>query len=207
MELTFRGSHEPIYWPVEQLTEHFGWCPGVEPDARGEWHYAPRWWLLCHMWIDESGAPAARRIVVVEQALPPSDLIDRPSLAVDPERVRTFAAWLEQQRDWSSRTASSDFRNYRLRSEMRSTGSTPLQTSGRSLREVLLIRHDRSLTPLRIRDLAREPRRVGKPLGGDIAGQHSARRGPYRILYRVDDGAETIWVHRVDLRANVYRSP
>jgi hypothetical protein len=108
VELTFWGSHEPIYWPVERLTEHFGWCPGVEPDARGEWYYEPRWWLLCHMWIDEFGKPAARRIVVVEQALPPSDLVDRPSLAVDPERVRTFAAWLEQQRDWSSHTASSD---------------------------------------------------------------------------------------------------
>lgn len=36
-------------------------------------------------------------------------------------------------------------------------------------------------------DLAREPRRVGKPLRGELAGYHSARRGPYRLLYRVDD--------------------
>lgn len=54
-------------------------------------------------------------------------------------------------------------------------------------------------------DLAREPRRVGKPLGGELAGQYSARRGPYRLIYRIDDSAEIIWVHRVDHRANVYR--
>lgn len=54
-------------------------------------------------------------------------------------------------------------------------------------------------------DLAREPRRVGKPLGRELAGQYSARRGPYRLLYRIDDAAETIWVHRVDHRADVYR--
>jgi mRNA interferase RelE/StbE len=56
-------------------------------------------------------------------------------------------------------------------------------------------------------DLAREPRRVGKPLGGELAGQYSARRGPYRLLYRIDDTAATIWVHRVDHRSNVYRRP
>lgn len=54
-------------------------------------------------------------------------------------------------------------------------------------------------------DLAREPRRVGKPLGRELAGQYSARRGPYRLLYRIDDEAHTIWVHRVDHRANIYR--
>ncbi|MGD9619654.1 MAG: type II toxin-antitoxin system RelE/ParE family toxin [Mycolicibacterium sp.] len=54
-------------------------------------------------------------------------------------------------------------------------------------------------------DLAREPRRVGKPLGGELAGKCSARRGPYRLLYRIDDPAMTIWVLRVDHRADVYR--
>lgn len=54
-------------------------------------------------------------------------------------------------------------------------------------------------------DIARQPRRFGKPLRGDLAGLHSARRGPYRLLYRIDDDAQTIWVHRVDHRADVYR--
>jgi mRNA interferase RelE/StbE len=56
-------------------------------------------------------------------------------------------------------------------------------------------------------DLAREPRRVGKPLGRDLAGYHSARRGPYRLLYRIDEEAPMIWVHRVDHRGDVYRHP
>jgi mRNA interferase RelE/StbE len=54
-------------------------------------------------------------------------------------------------------------------------------------------------------DLAREPRRVGKPLRRDLAGHHSARRGPYPLLCRIDDETQTIWVHRVDHRADGYR--
>ncbi|OBF87910.1 addiction module toxin RelE [Mycobacterium sp. 852002-51163_SCH5372311] len=56
-------------------------------------------------------------------------------------------------------------------------------------------------------DLARHPRSVGKPLRGDLDGQHSARRGPYRLLYRIDDNEHSVWVHRVDHRADVYRRP
>jgi mRNA interferase RelE/StbE len=54
-------------------------------------------------------------------------------------------------------------------------------------------------------DLAREPRRVGKPLQDDLAGLFSARRGPYRVLYRIDDAARIVFVVRVDHRADVYR--
>jgi mRNA interferase RelE/StbE len=54
-------------------------------------------------------------------------------------------------------------------------------------------------------DLARHPRRVGKPLRGDLDDQHSARRGPYRLLYRIDGNEQTIWVHRIDHLADVYR--
>lgn len=107
-ELTPPGTREPIHWPLERLTEHFGLCPGLEQDACGEWHYEPRWWALCHMWTGDFDVPTARSIIVVEQELPPDNLIDRPSLALDPERVRDFAKWLEQQRDWSSRMASFD---------------------------------------------------------------------------------------------------
>jgi mRNA interferase RelE/StbE len=54
-------------------------------------------------------------------------------------------------------------------------------------------------------DLAREPRRVGKPLRRELAGMHSARRGPYRVLYRVDDDDSLVFIQRVDHRADVYR--
>jgi mRNA interferase RelE/StbE len=54
-------------------------------------------------------------------------------------------------------------------------------------------------------DLAREPRRVGKPLRDDLAELFSARRGPYRVLYRIDDAARIVFIVRVDHRADVYR--
>jgi mRNA interferase RelE/StbE len=54
-------------------------------------------------------------------------------------------------------------------------------------------------------ELAREPRGVGKPLQRELAGSFSARRGPYRLLYRIDDEAGRVYVLRVDHRADVYR--
>lgn len=54
-------------------------------------------------------------------------------------------------------------------------------------------------------NLAREPRRVGKPLRGDLTGLVSARRGPYRVLYRIDDTARIVFIVRVDHRADIYR--
>ena len=54
-------------------------------------------------------------------------------------------------------------------------------------------------------ELAHEPRRVGKPLRRELAGVFSARRGPYRVLYRIDDKQSSIWILRVGHRADVYR--
>jgi mRNA interferase RelE/StbE len=54
--------------------------------------------------------------------------------------------------------------------------------------------------------LAVDPRRIGKPLQRDLAGYHSARRGSYRVVYRIDDGTRTVVVVRVDHRGDVYRS-
>ena len=55
------------------------------------------------------------------------------------------------------------------------------------------------------RDLAREPRRVGKPLERQLTGLFGARRGPYRLLYRIDDEAQRVYVIHIDHRADVYR--
>lgn len=53
--------------------------------------------------------------------------------------------------------------------------------------------------------LVRDPRRIGKPLRGELAGIWSARRGTYRILYRINDQAHEIVVLRIDHRRNVHR--
>ena len=53
--------------------------------------------------------------------------------------------------------------------------------------------------------LVDNPRRVGKQLRGDLAGIYSARRGTYRVLYRVNDDRREVVVLRIDHRADVYR--
>ena len=53
--------------------------------------------------------------------------------------------------------------------------------------------------------LIREPHRVGKPLRRELAGVWSARRGTYRILYRVRDDTREVIVLRVEHRGDVYR--
>lgn len=54
--------------------------------------------------------------------------------------------------------------------------------------------------------LVQEPRRVGKPLRGELAGIWSARRGTYRILYRVSEQPREVVVLRVEHRRDAYRS-
>jgi mRNA interferase RelE/StbE len=53
--------------------------------------------------------------------------------------------------------------------------------------------------------LAENPRRVGKPLVGDLRGTWSARRGDYRVLYVIDDETEVVTVLTVAHRADAYR--
>ena len=55
-------------------------------------------------------------------------------------------------------------------------------------------------------DLARTPRKVGKPLKGEAEGSYSARRGPYRILHNINDAADRVEILRVDNRADVCRN-
>lgn len=50
------------------------------------------------------------------------------------------------------------------------------------------------------------PHRVGKPLMLELAGYRSARRGAYRVVYRIDENDHSVIVVRIDHRADVYRS-
>ncbi|MCU4186627.1 type II toxin-antitoxin system RelE/ParE family toxin [Acidiferrimicrobium sp. IK] len=53
--------------------------------------------------------------------------------------------------------------------------------------------------------LVDNPRRVGHPLQRELAGLWAARRGPYRVVYEIDDDGGTVTVLRIDHRADVYR--
>jgi len=50
------------------------------------------------------------------------------------------------------------------------------------------------------------PQRLGTPLVGELRGYHSARRGAYRVVYRIDEAAQLVHVVRIDHRADIYRS-
>ena len=52
--------------------------------------------------------------------------------------------------------------------------------------------------------LLENPQRVGKALGLELAGYYSARRGAYRVVYRIEDD-KIVRVVRIDHRADVYR--
>lgn len=53
--------------------------------------------------------------------------------------------------------------------------------------------------------LAANPRRVGKELKLSLGGLHSARRGDYRIVYRIVDGDRRVEVVAIEHRADAYR--
>jgi mRNA interferase RelE/StbE len=53
--------------------------------------------------------------------------------------------------------------------------------------------------------IAANPKRVGKRLRFEYEGRWSARRGPYRIIYSIDEAARTVTVLAVGHRADVYR--
>jgi mRNA-degrading endonuclease RelE of RelBE toxin-antitoxin system len=53
--------------------------------------------------------------------------------------------------------------------------------------------------------LVQQPRRVGKPLRGDLAGVWAARRGTYRVLYRVREESREVIVARIEQRRDAYR--
>lgn len=53
--------------------------------------------------------------------------------------------------------------------------------------------------------LAASPHRAGKPLKLRLEGLHSARRGDYRIIYRIDDERRIVTVVAIEHRSDVYR--
>lgn len=53
--------------------------------------------------------------------------------------------------------------------------------------------------------LLEDPQRVGKQLRGELEGCYAARRGAYRMVYRIDHAAHRVIVLRVEHRADIYR--
>jgi mRNA interferase RelE/StbE len=53
--------------------------------------------------------------------------------------------------------------------------------------------------------IAANPTRLGKPLRFELEGRWAARRGPYRVIYEIEEETHTVTVLAVAHRADVYR--
>lgn len=53
--------------------------------------------------------------------------------------------------------------------------------------------------------LIANPHRVGRQLRGQLAGVRSARRGTYRVLYRINEVQREVVVLRIEHRRDAYR--
>jgi mRNA interferase RelE/StbE len=51
-----------------------------------------------------------------------------------------------------------------------------------------------------------DPHRVGRQLRPPLDDRHSARRGTYRVIYRIDDQSRTVTVVDVAHRRDAYRT-
>lgn len=47
---------------------------------------------------------------------------------------------------------------------------------------------------------------AGKPLDEPFDGYHSARRGTYRIIYRINEDKRTVEIHSIRHRRDAYRA-
>ncbi|MCV7379856.1 plasmid stabilization protein [Mycobacterium alsense] len=54
--------------------------------------------------------------------------------------------------------------------------------------------------------LLENPHRVGKRLRAPLNDRHSARRGTYRVLYRIDDEQRNVTVVGIFARSEAYRA-
>jgi mRNA interferase RelE/StbE len=53
--------------------------------------------------------------------------------------------------------------------------------------------------------IAANPKRLGKPLRFELEGRWAARRGPYRVIYMLDEKTHSVIVLAVAHRADAYR--
>ena len=56
------------------------------------------------------------------------------------------------------------------------------------------------------RSIAVNPYRAGKPLDESFDGFYSARRGTYRIVYRIDEAKHQVEIYSIRHRRDAYRT-
>jgi mRNA-degrading endonuclease RelE of RelBE toxin-antitoxin system len=78
--------------------------------------------------------------------------------------------------------------------------------AARAIRETLPQRVAFAVIDFITGPLLDNPKRVGAPLRSELEGIWSARRGTYRVLYRIDSEHREVIILRVGHRRDVYRS-
>jgi len=53
--------------------------------------------------------------------------------------------------------------------------------------------------------VSQNPQRVGRALSSPLDGLHSARRGDYRVIYRIEPGPRRVLVVAIGHRSDIYR--
>jgi mRNA interferase RelE/StbE len=53
--------------------------------------------------------------------------------------------------------------------------------------------------------LAADPHQVGRPLRFELEGRHSAHRGDYRAVHRINEQRRGVDILAIDHRADIYR--
>ncbi|CAM3779471.1 type II toxin-antitoxin system RelE/ParE family toxin [Occultella aeris] len=54
--------------------------------------------------------------------------------------------------------------------------------------------------------LPTNPRRMSKPLRNELEAWHSARRGDYRVTFRIDEERHALIIGRIEHRSTVYKA-
>ena len=54
--------------------------------------------------------------------------------------------------------------------------------------------------------LPSNPHRMSKPLRYELEGLHVARRGDYRVTFRIDENEHVLRIGRIEHRAHVYKT-
>jgi mRNA interferase RelE/StbE len=74
----------------------------------------------------------------------------------------------------------------------------------RAIETELPLKFAEAAVALIVGPIANNPRRLGKPLEGEMSGEYSACLGEYRIVYRIVDAEIIIFVIDIRHRAHVY---
>lgn len=82
-----------------------------------------------------------------------------------------------------------------------------LVLTGAARRDLNSVSPGRAVFPIleTLNAIAANPQRMGKALGFQHEGSYVARRGPFRVIYKLDESRRLVQVTAIGHRSHVYR--